>query len=260
MHTTTSSTRPVVPGPRLRPLTRLLGLLAAAVMVWVGCSTSTSSTSAEQASIDAAALGEIQVTTTVSPRTTTAPGSASDSDSVTDQPNLSALVQELPPAPIGFPPPDRATPQNQPVSLDIPAIGVTGGPVIAVGVEPNGEMEVPPADEVGWYRFGPTPGQAGATVLAAHVAFDGRNGIFVRLDELSPGDEVTVGLADGTTATYVVETTRQFPKDGLPDDELFAREGPETLVLITCGGRFDTDARSYEDNIVVTATPLAAAR
>ena len=33
--------------------------------------------------------------------------------------------------------------------------------------------------------------------------------------------------------------------------------GPETLVLITCGGSFDPDIRRYRDNIVVYAVPVA---
>jgi len=32
--------------------------------------------------------------------------------------------------------------------------------------------------------------------------------------------------------------------------------GAPRLVLITCGGRFDPVARSYEDNIVVYAEPV----
>jgi len=32
--------------------------------------------------------------------------------------------------------------------------------------------------------------------------------------------------------------------------------GPSQLVLISCGGAFDRDRRSYEDNIVVIAKPV----
>ncbi|HAS13191.1 MAG TPA: hypothetical protein DCS55_22175, partial [Acidimicrobiaceae bacterium] len=57
--------------------------------------------------------------------------------------------------------------------LSLPVIGVDGAPVEPVGVEPNGEMEIPPAEEVGWYRFGAAPGESGSAVLAAHIAYDG---------------------------------------------------------------------------------------
>jgi hypothetical protein len=36
---------------------------------------------------------------------------------------------------------------------------------------------------------------------------------------------------------------------------VWAREGDPQLVLITCGGEFDAQARSYEDNVVAFARP-----
>jgi hypothetical protein len=167
---------------------------------------------------------------------------------------LSELVTELPPAPVGFPQPEPEGPR--PAALSIAALGVDGASVIDVGVEPDGDMEVPPADRVGWYRYGPAPGQDGSAVLAAHIAFDGRNGVFVRLADLQPGAEVVVTYDDGTTDRFVVESNQRYDKDELPDDLVYARSGPSRLVLITCGGRFDSNARSYEDNVVVVATPV----
>jgi len=166
---------------------------------------------------------------------------------------LSQLVTELPPAPVGFPQPEPEGPR--PAALTIAALGVDGASVIDVGVEPDGDMEVPPADRVGWYRYGPAPGEDGSAVLAAHIAYDGRNGVFVRLAELQPGAEVEVVYDDGTTDRFVVESNQRYDKDELPDDLVYARSGPSRLVLITCGGRFDSNARSYEDNVVVVATP-----
>ena len=36
---------------------------------------------------------------------------------------------------------------------------------------------------------------------------------------------------------------------------MFARDGAERLVLITCGGEFDSRAGSYEDNVIAYAEP-----
>ena len=47
-----------------------------------------------------------------------------------------------------------------PVGLRIPSLGIDA-PVRAVGVDADGEMEVPAATDVGWYRFGPAPGARG---------------------------------------------------------------------------------------------------
>jgi LPXTG-site transpeptidase (sortase) family protein len=138
--------------------------------------------------------------------------------------------------------------------LSLPVIGVEDAPVEPVGVEPNGEMEIPPADEVGWYRFGASPGEPGSAVLAAHIAYDGVDGVFRRLDRLVAGDEVAVSFDDGSREAYVVTEVVTFDKDALPDD-LFARDVPERLVLITCGGEFNPDLRSYESNVVAYAVP-----
>ncbi len=128
--------------------------------------------------------------------------------------------------------------------------------VIDVGVEENGDMEIPPADEVGWYGFGPTPGDVGSSVLAAHIAFDGQDGVFVNLDKLELGSIITVSYDDGTTADFEAVSKEQYEKEQLPRDSIFARDGDPQLVLITCGGDFNRQVRSYEDNVVIYANPI----
>ncbi len=175
----------------------------------------------------------------------TAPGEAKGS--------LAELVSELPAAPVGFP---EAELGPRPTRLRIDSLGIADAPVIGVGVEPSGAMEVPPADQVGWYRYSPTPGQGGSSILAAHIAYDGEDGVFVRLADIEPGAEVEVTDEQGLTRSFLVETVDQYDKTQLPEDIVFARSGTERLVLVTCGGRFDPTARSYDDNVVVVATPI----
>lgn len=143
-----------------------------------------------------------------------------------------------------------------PVRLDIGALGVDGAVIRSVGVEADGALEVPPADEVGWYRYGPTPGADGSAVLAAHIAADGVDGVFRRLPELEPGDIVTVHFDDATSEEFVVVGRRQYAKEALPGDEIFGRTGVARLTLVTCGGTFDPERRRYDDNIVVFALPV----
>lgn len=142
-----------------------------------------------------------------------------------------------------------------PTRLDLPALGVRGAPVEAVGLEPNGEMEIPGVSAVGWYELGVAPGEPGSAVMAAHIAFDGVDGVFRYLDRSAPGDEIVVTLDDGSTARYQVTDVQTHRKDRLPD-ELFSRTVPEQLVLITCGGSFNRELRSYDSNVVVVAAPL----
>jgi len=144
-----------------------------------------------------------------------------------------------------------------PVALNIERIGLENTVVRAVGVDPNGEMEIPPALEVGWYQYGPTPGEQGSSVLAGHIASGGTNGAFRDLDRVELGDLVSVVYDNGTSAQFEVTRLEQYEKYSLPFDDVFAETGEPQLVLITCGGDFDSEARSYEDNVVVFAVPIA---
>ncbi len=164
---------------------------------------------------------------------------------------LADAVEVLPPAPAL---PDVPVAGPEPTGLSIDTLDVSGAPVRAVGVEGDGKMEIPGVREVGWYRYGAAPGQPGSTVLAAHVAYDGVDGVFRHLDDLESGDAVSVTMGDGSTRSYVVTEVSQHPKTDLPP-EAFARDGAERLVLITCGGEFDSSADSYEDNVIAYAEP-----
>ena len=130
--------------------------------------------------------------------------------------------------------------------------------VVPVGVESGGFMELPPNPAIaGWYRFGPDPWSPdGNTVISAHIdAPDYPIGPFDELRDLAAGTEVAVVGADGATATYSVVSVTYYPKQELPTDEIFARTGGRSLVLITCGGEFDSSTGRYADNVVVVAAP-----
>lgn len=148
---------------------------------------------------------------------------------------------------------DQTVPR--PVRVRVPALGIDAR-VAALGVADDGEMEVPKdARTVAWYEYGPSPGQNGSAVLAAHVDYNGVRGIFFDLARLAAGDEVVVELEGGRTRTFTVEEQASVAKEVLPIDELFRREGAPALTLITCGGEFDAAARSYRSNVVVRAMP-----
>lgn len=144
--------------------------------------------------------------------------------------------------------------RSRPVAVRIPAIGVVE-PIRPVGIDAEGAMALPsdPYD-VGWYRFGPAPGEPGSAVLAGHVDWNGREGPFFRLRELAPGDTVTVGFGNGSTRRFEVVARRVYGKDDLPA-RAFARDGGPLLTMITCGGVFDPAIGRYLDNVVVYAVP-----
>jgi LPXTG-site transpeptidase (sortase) family protein len=144
-----------------------------------------------------------------------------------------------------------------PARIRLPSLDVDAA-VVAVGVDERGEMAVPEdIRETGWYRFGPAPGSVtGSSVVSGHVddRVQGR-GAFYRLVDLAVGDPVIVTTTAGVELDYRVSTVRRIPKTALPVDELFARDGPPHLTLVTCGGVFDRASGNYRDNVVVTASP-----
>ena len=64
-------------------------------------------------------------------------------------------------------------------------------------------------------------------------------------------------LDDGSARTYQVVERQMYTKTELPADRIWTRSGPETLVLITCGGSFNPEIRRYRENVVVYAVPVA---
>ncbi len=139
----------------------------------------------------------------------------------------------------------------RPVRIEIPAIGVAA-PVDPAGKNRDGTLEVP-ADfaRTSYYTGRPVPGDTGPAVIVGHV--DGRRGpaVFYRLRDLRPGDEVRVHRADRSVVTFVVERSKQVPKNAFPTDEVYGPTPEPTLRLITCGGSFDQRSGHYRDNTIV---------
>ena len=59
--------------------------------------------------------------------------------------------------------------------------------------------------------------------------------------------------ADGSVLHFVVESAARYPKAQFPTADVYGPTPTPELRLITCTGIFDRTARSYEDNLVVTA-------
>ena len=145
--------------------------------------------------------------------------------------------------------------RRSPLSIHIGDLELDN-PVRAVGVEEDGQLEVPDETEVGWYQYGSAPGLPGATVLAAHVSWNRKIGPFHQLGNLEPGAQVDVVADDGSTRVYEVVERTIYDKDELPRDRIWTTTGDETLVLITCGGSYNPEIRRYRQNIVVYAVPV----
>ena len=139
-----------------------------------------------------------------------------------------------------------------PVRLIIPAINVNAT-IQHVGVSPKGEMEVPSnIVDVGWFKFGPRPGERGSAVIAGHL--DGKNGeagVFINLYKLKKGDKLYIEDSKGTSITFVVQESRTYDP-GYADD-VFSGNNSAYLNLITCDGVWDGVKKSYSKRLVVFA-------
>jgi hypothetical protein len=167
------------------------------------------------------------------------------------------------PGPTGEPTVEPAGPHARlrsaatPLMLHIEDLGVVA-PIERVGVLEGGVMEIP-ADVavVGWYATEHrrvSPGDPGTAVIAGHR--DARSqglGALHDLASLDMGSLIDIVHADGLVSRWQVELTSTTPRDALPADVLFAREGDPRLALVTCGGTFDSRTRTYSHNTIVLA-------
>lgn len=196
---------------------------------------------------------------------TTAPSEASSTAYV---PPTSATATPAPaPPPTAenlVPTVSSALDQNQapralaPQRIRVDSLGIDMA-IEPVGLAADGAMELPKDPSVAaWYRFGPSPASAGgATVVAAHVdslVYD--IGPFAELASAAAGTEIVVTTEDGQERRYAVESVQTVTKADVPWDSIFDRAGPSRLTLVTCGGEFDYDARSYLSNVIVSANPI----
>lgn len=172
-------------------------------------------------------------------------------------PSAAGTIEPTTP-PSSLPPSTAPTPAVPPISIAIPAIGVQSD-IIDVGLNPDRTLEVPAPgpdyDKAAWYRYSPTPGQTGPSIIEGHIdsAANGPS-VFFRLGALHPGDQVAITLADHTVVTYRIDGVREYPKNQFPTDAVYGNTDAPALRLITCGGSFDSQTQHYRDNIVVFAS------
>jgi hypothetical protein len=222
-------------------------------------------TSEEPATTEAPPAATEPPETTEAPAATQAPDTTAppttEAPDTTAPPTTEAPATTAPPTTAAQDPPARPTDPEaapEPAGVSIPAIDATSD-LLHLGLRPDGTAEVPEDfDVASWYDLGGRPGGTGTpTVILGHVDSISGPAVFFRLRDLSPGDEVQVDLSDGSTATYAVTGTEEFPKDEFPTAEVFGATTDDVVRLVTCSGEFDRGERSYTDNLVVSAERIA---
>lgn len=161
-------------------------------------------------------------------------------------------------------PPATETPPSTPATVTYSKIGVEDQPMSATGLDTDGALDVPDVSDPGrvvWLRWSGRMAPGRPLVVAAHVS--GRDpvgaavgGAFFRLHEASEGDRITVGDTSGGAVNYTVRQVKTVDKDAFPTDEVYGPRPGKWLVAVTCGGRLDRAAHSFDDNVLVFAEAL----
>jgi hypothetical protein len=205
-------------------------------------------------------LGTVPVAADPSPRVERAPETGADEVGADEADADERARIDVPAGAPEFAPgqtSERAVaPIPDPAAVSIPAIDVNSS-LVRLGLNDDRTMEVPDFPVAGWYTGSVRPGQRGPAVLAGHVDSYEGPAVFYRLSELEPGDEIDITRDDGSVVTYVVDRLEQFDKDQFPTEQVYGDATEPELRLITCGGEFDTEERSYRDNFVVFASAEA---
>jgi sortase (surface protein transpeptidase) len=147
-----------------------------------------------------------------------------------------------------------ALPEAQPLRLKIPKINIDTGFVAPLGLEESNEVSVPDSDtEVGWYKYSPTPGEIGPSVILGHVDSYTGPAIFYSLGQVDEGDDIYVDRADGSTAHFKVEKLERYKQSEFPTEMVYGNINYAGLRLITCSGIFSKGQQKYSHNLVVYA-------
>lgn len=141
-----------------------------------------------------------------------------------------------------------------PERLRIPAISVDAL-VQHVGLTAKKAMANPTNfTDVGWYKYGTIPGERGSAVMAGHVDNGlGLNGVFKNLKNLKKGDDIYVLDEEGTQIHFKVTAINHYKYDEAPAEDIFNESSKNLLRLITCGGKWLKEAKTYDERVVVTA-------
>ncbi|MCY0962102.1 class F sortase [Streptomyces sp. H27-H5] len=176
-------------------------------------------------------------------------------EAATAPPRIAASpARDASPAPAAPPAALTPLPASEPVRVRIPAAGVDTSPVLRLGLESDGTVQVPSVadgDKIGWYTKGVTPGQTGPAVLIGH--FDTARGPAVLKDvsRVRVGDEITVSRADGGSAVFRVRELEQVDKKSFPTAKVYGNTTRPELRVVTCGGEITDGHRP--DNIILYA-------
>lgn len=147
---------------------------------------------------------------------------------------------------------------SEPVSLEIPSINLTAQFENPLGLAPDGSVMVPESFEtVGWYKYGPTPGERGPAVIIGHVDSYEGPAVFYSLGQVAVGGVVLVTREDGSTVTFSITGYERVPQDEFPSEKVYGNLPNAGIRLVTCTGTYDREVKRYTHNLIVYGTLIS---
>lgn len=156
--------------------------------------------------------------------------------------------------------PEETEPEEYDVAPDmpkrilIPKITVNGY-IQLVGIDQEYNIAVPTNVHLaGWYVNSVKPGEVGLSIMDGHRDGSSVGGIFRNIEKLVKGDEIQIEYGDGSIKDFkVVEVIQVSIEDAF--DIMYEKRDSvvRQLNLVSCGGRYLREQKTYEDRIIVIA-------
>lgn len=156
--------------------------------------------------------------------------------------------------------PEESEPEEYDVAPDmpkrilIPKITVEGY-IQLVGIDQEYNIAVPSNVHLaGWYVNSVKPGEVGLSIMDGHRDGSSVGGIFRNIEKLVKGDDIQIEYGDGSIKDFkVVEVIQVSIEDAF--DIMYEKKDSvvRQLNLVSCGGRYLREQKTYEDRIIVIA-------
>ena len=156
-----------------------------------------------------------------------------------------------------LPPKSYSVPADKPLSIQLPTVKAEGF-IQQVGADKDNRMVVPNnVHMAGWYTGSPLPGNDGLSIIDGHVHGLYAKGIFYNIGKLKADDKFSVTFGDKSVKNFKVKKVQTTTVEEA-NTALYVRDNSiaKQLNLITCGGKFDKDTKTYDARVIVVAESI----
>lgn len=151
-------------------------------------------------------------------------------------------------------PKEYYVPPDLPKIITIPSLSVRAY-LQSVGVDQYGLIAVPNNVHLaGWYINSVKPGKEGLSIITGHRDGATIGGIFRNLEKLKKASKISIEYGDGSMEDFEVVDLKTLSIEDAYDFMYSRVEGVNAqLNLVTCGGKWNKETKTYEKRIIVRA-------